>query len=460
MSSASPWLRRASLPHIGGALDYLWVAWVAMGVLTGKDLSWQFHPERLTVFPVRGFGAVYGMWLAMGFLSVPMLFVLALFEVLGVLKGGGSAARLLETFAASILFVASVRLTVSLVRSTLFRGGAVRRSYLICMLSVSAVIAGSAAMALMEAGGAPEWFPGHALAAVLCGLPPTVPLLRIAAIAILLALADFQIQKELAYAGLRGPSAAGGGLISGGAEMLLGGSWPGPFFGISLLGWLRNRNALLLLVWGTVYGFFYTWFTRPGEAFYFFGFVWMMLIFHSYLRGNLLGIDRGGAWFYYMTPLPVASAISARNASLSVIQGIMVSAVFLPVLIHTPSQMTATAWCRVLSYAVCAMLVGEISGSVFSLRNPDPIERESHYSGGMTAGALLVPMIQLAFLAVFVIVCGLARLYLPNVLGWCLLAALPAVLFVVRSTILAQWIRRTMLQEREAILQKLAVFSS
>jgi len=138
----------------------------------------------------------------------------------------------------------------------------------------------------------------------------------------------------------------------------------------------------------------------------------------------------------------------------------MVAAIFLPSLFHPSSEMNAEAWGRVLTYAVSAIIVGEISGSIFSVLQPDPIERGSHYSGGMTAGALLVPLIQLVFLLVFAILSGLARHFFPAGLFWCVLAAFPIALLAARSLVLPKWVHRIMLQNREEILQRLAVFSS
>jgi hypothetical protein len=456
---AAPYVRQASLAQLGAALNYAWAAWLMWGVLLGKDLSWQVHLERLTVFPAPGFIPLYAIWWVLGFLSVPMLCVLGICEALAALKGNHSAAGLLTTLAAYALFVSSVRLIVSLVRVGVFRSASLRRPYRIFQAVAIALVLGWTVVALSVAATR-HALPGYQLGAVLLGLSPLSPLLRMSALVIPLALADFHIQKEVAYSGIRGPLASGGRLVARGAPLLLRPVGPGPLFGMALLGWLRNRNSLLLFLFGTLYGFFFLWFLRASDAFDFFGFAWMVLIFHAHLRGNLLGIDRGGAWLYYMLPLPVESAMRAKNASLNLLQAVMVTAVFLPALFHPAKQMNVPAWGRVVSYAVCAILVCEISGTFFSVRYPDPIVRGSQYSGGMTTGALGVGLIHTAFLGIFLAISGLARHFLPAVVFWCLLLAVPAALLAVRSALLPRWIRRTMLKDRETILQKLAVFSS
>ena len=156
---------------------------------------------------------------------------------------------------------------------------------------------------------------------------------------------------------------------------------------ISLLGWLRNRNALLLLIWGALYGFGYTYFTKVGSQMYFVAFCWMVLIFHSYLRGNLLGVDNRAAWVYYRLPIRIDDAIRAKNSALSFVQMVMVGGVLLsPVLRETQGMTTPIDWIGILSFACCGVLLGEIFGSYFSVLHPEPIERSSLYSGGTTPG--------------------------------------------------------------------------
>ena len=458
-TAAAPAIKGISLDQLGRALSYLWAVWIAMGVLVGKDLSWQIRPERLTLFPTPGFLHIYTLWMTLGFFSVPMLCVLAAFEAVLIRKGTLSPISFLEMLGAFVLFVSSVRLIISLARAALFRSSSLRPAWRV-VLFVAMVVVVLGWLAAVLPSNVRFLLPGYQVGTLAFGLDPVGSLFRLGALVIPLALLDFRVQRELAYSGIRGPLASASRLVSRGSLLLLRPAWPGPLFGMALLGWLRNRNALLLLLWGTAYGFFYTWYSKPNESFYFFGFTWMVLIFHSYLRGNLFGMDRGGAWFYYLIPRPVEHSLREKNVSLNAIQALMVAAIFLPSLFHPSSEMNAEAWGRVLTYAVSAIIVGEISGSIFSVLQPEPIERGSHYSGGMTAGALLVPLIQLVFLLVFAILSGLARHFFPAGLFWCVLAAFPIALLAARSLVLPKWVHRIMLQNREEILQRLAVFSS
>jgi hypothetical protein len=185
-------------------------------------------------------------------------------------------------------------------------------------------------------------------------------------------------------------------------------------------------------------------------------FAWMGFVFHAYLRGNLLGVDNRAAWLYYMAPLPIDRIIRAKNSSLSALQLVMVAAVLLPaVLRRTPGMTTPIDWAGVLSFALCGVLLGEILGSVYSVLHPQPIDRSSMYSGGTTPGALLVPLIQTISLAVLVFLGALARHSLGALPSLILFALAPATLWIIRGAVLRNWVRKRMLNRREAILRKL-----
>jgi len=237
-------------------------------------------------------------------------------------------------------------------------------------------------------------------------------------------------------------------------------SCPAPLWRISLLGWFRNRNSVLLLMWGGLYGFCWMYFSRDTGVLDFLMFSWMVQLFHGYLRGNLLGVDQGGAWLYYVFPAPVEKVMRAKNQTLSLLQGSMVFAVLLPGLLHPAHGMAISDWLYVVCYAYSSILLGEIVGSFFSVRFPEPIERSSQFSGGTTPGALTVPAVQVAFALVFWLMMGLTRRYLSPAAFWLELIAVPAPLWLVRSFLLPDWIQKTMINDRKAILARLSVFSS
>ena len=249
-------------------------------------------------------------------------------------------------------------------------------------------------------------------------------------------------------------------MASSGHLVLFHSSCPAPLWRISLLGWFRNRNSVLLLMWGGLYGFCWMYFSRDTGVLDFLMFSWMVQLFHGYLRGNLLGVDQGGAWLYYVFPAPVEKVMRAKNQTLSLLQGSMVFAVLLPGLLHPAHGMAISDWLYVVCYAYSSILLGEIVGSFFSVRFPEPIERSSQFSGGTTPGALTVPAVQVAFALVFWLMMGLTRRYLSPAAFWLELIAVPAPLWLVRSFLLPDWIQKTMINDRKAILARLSVFSS
>ena len=160
-----------------------------------------------------------------------------------------------------------------------------------------------------------------------------------------------------------------------------------------MLGWLRNRAAMLLFLWGLGYGFGYVLMTKPESPMGILGFFWMLSIFHSYLRGNLFGVDRRAAWWYSAIPQGLHGGLAAKNRSLSQLQYVMFSGVLLAcVASGQPVFREVPALVALVSCAVTMTTVGEIVGSVTSVRWPDPIERASQYSGGTALGAFVVPL--------------------------------------------------------------------
>jgi hypothetical protein len=298
--------------------------------------------------------------------------------------------------------------------------------------------------------------PGYRYGLILLGIDPFMSLLLIAVPATLLTCADYAVQREVVYSGVTGPAGARTLGSSKGRFLLFRASPGAALWRISLLGWIRHRNALLVLIAGSIYGFTYMYLTKPSHQVYLMAFCWMFLIFHAYLRGNLLGVDNRAVWLYYMLPVPPDAIISAKNSTLTVVQLCMIGAALLPAALGLTTGMTTVLeWVSVLSFACCGVLLGEIFGSVFSVLYPRPIDRSSMYSGGTTPGALLVPLIQSVTLIILVVAGALAGRFLATFPTIVLFVLAPASLWALRSAVLRVWVRRRMLRQKSAILRKL-----
>jgi hypothetical protein len=450
--------QNAGQAQISTVMNRLWLTWIFLGAVLGKDLSWQIRLERLLIFPLEGFLRFYVLGLLLGFLSFPLILGLLVFEVVAFMASPLSLAGPAAVLVAYVMFVASVRLLASWVRA-LLRPGSLSSPLLGTGLALG-LFAIMAWIALsFFCPGLETPLPGHQFGLILTGADLARPLSFLCGLVLLLSFPGFLIQRSMTRSGMNGlPGSKSRGLPRG-VLMLLHPAWPTPLWRISLLGWLRNRNAVMMLVFGSLYFFFFAYFTKPDEMFGFYAFCWVALIYHAYLRGNLLGVDHQGVWLYYMLPVPVHGAIRAKNHTLSLLQGCLLVSVLLPALFHPVRGTDCASWLCAFSYAYSSLLVGEIAGSVFSLRNPEPIERSSHFSGGMTAGALLIPLIQLLFVLAFTAACATVRRLTPSAGLGLLLIGVPGLLLSVRALVLPCWIRRIMLKDREILISKLRVFS-
>jgi hypothetical protein len=454
-AAAGDYVRRSTSTHFEYLLIALWAAWVAVAIVLGKDLSWRIQLERILVLPVQGFLRLYSAAFLLGFLSLPLITCLLGLEFLACLISGFSPGVCAAVWIGSGLYLASVRLTASLVRAALFRGARFSTG-----LATIAAVSGAAPLLNMGAAVYSPRFglllPGHQLRLVLYGEYLLAPLVCLGAYCGLLACADFVVQRGLTYSGARGPLAPGGAMMARGYCLLCFPSWPSPLFRVAVLGWLRSRNALLLLIWGVAYGFLYMYFSKPDEALDFFLFVWVVQLFHAYLRGNLLGIDRGGIWLYSMFPIGVEIPLRAKSQALSLLQGCMVLAVLAGGFLSGGSRMNLPEWTRVASYSLSSLLVGGICGIVFSVRYPEPIDRTSQFSGGTAVGALGVPAVQALFMVAFWLASALASRILAPAAYWVLLLAAPASLASLFCAIVKVWAPNAILNRREIILRRLS----
>ena len=325
-AAATRYVRQSTTGDLGQFLSILWAAWVITAIALGKDLSWQIRPERILVFPVAGFLRLYILAFLLGFLSIPLLVFLLILAFWSFLKIGFMLGAMTATLIGGCLYIATVRLTASLARAVMLSGRHCAASLKLAggFISISLLVCTWASIPKTIIG---TLLPGSALSLVLSGEHLCNPLIRTAALLGLLAAVDFALQRSLTYSGSQGPLSPNSRAPSPVRLLLPGCSWPGPLVRIAILGWLRSRNALLLFIWGTAYGFFYMYIMKPDEAFDFILFIWLSQLFHAYLRGNLLGIDRGAVWLYHMFPTRIERALSSKSLALHLFQGTMIAAV-------------------------------------------------------------------------------------------------------------------------------------
>ena len=451
-------LRHSPQVDVFASLNQLWLFWVLAGVFLGRDLTWRIRIDRLMAFPLAGIHRAYALCFLLSFASFPLLLALLAFEVAGWRIGRPSVASNLAILSAFGLLVASIRLAGSIARASLLQSDALPKGMRAVACILVFILAGCIALSFFHSGFA-MYLPGAQFGLVLTGASFSIPLLQLAGLVLLLTLADSAIQRSIAFSGITGPAAPESRWLSRGSLLLARGGGPAVLWRISLMGWLRHRNALMMLVFGSLYCFCFTYLTEPDGMLLFYAFCWMALVYHAYLRGNLLGVDHESVWLYYMFPQPAEHALRQKNRTLSLLQAGMMASVMLPALFHPVPGTDAASWLSLASYAYSSLLLDEILGSYFSLRYPDPIERSSHFSGGMTAGALTLPFVNLFFLAAFGPAAAWARRFAPPAVFWLFLMVVPGAFHLMRSAVLPGWIRKTMLRDREVLISKLRVIS-
>lgn len=445
----------AGADQLARSLVLLWAGWVIFAVISGKDLSWQIRLDHLLIFPSPGFHQLYAMAFLLGFLSLPLVVGLMLALYGAYMTAGLHLAPGAATLIGYLLFVASVRFSASLGRAAVYRWGFLgwpRRAVAILALIFPLGIA----VALISGAEIEALHPGVQLGLAIFRESHIYALSCLASLVTGLAAADYYVQRELTYSGERGRSIAGSRIMPG--LLLVGPTRPSPYFRIGLLGWLRSRNAFLMFVFGGVYSFCWTHFSRPSGTSYYLLFVLMNLAFHAYLRGNLLGIDRGGIWIYYSFPGGIDRVLTAKSLSLTLLQGCMLAALIVPGFFQGGVAINLIGWGRILSYAFSSLLFGEVWGLFFSARYPEPVDRNSPNDGGTAVGALAGGAVQVIFMAVFILASRYASRILSPTIYWMLLIALPASLSILRFALLPGWVRETMLEDRETIFRRLAVY--
>ena len=452
--SLSQFLEQATIRRLETMTLGLWISWALVAIATGRDFSWRINRERLRAFPYQGFFRMYTLTLCLSFISVPLLAGFCMTQYWVHLRGPFSVYSMLAAFAGFLLFAVSVKMSASLVRSVLFLHALLSRPHR--RLAVSAIAIVSICTVASTAG--PQTgirHPGVLLGTILARDAFVYPLIWMALSTALLVTADFLIQRNLDYARMPGALPSDRSMFPNFILQFLP-AWPDPVFRISLLGWLRSRSALMLFVWGCFFSFFWTYSSRPREVSYYVSFIFINLLFHSYLRANLLGIDRGGAWIYYGFETPIERSLGSKSLSLNFLQACMIASLLIAGFLWAGTPLALEDWGRIVSYAISGILLGEISGFYCSIRHPESIDRTSQFDGSTTIGAFMVGGIQFLFMLFFTQTSAYAQNHLSSISYWMLLLSLPALSLFGRFLMLKTWVHRTMVAQSEIILNKLS----
>ena len=451
---AAIYMKQASAGQSAVFLTSLWMVWVLFAALTGKDLSWRINRKRLRILPSCGFNRLYALTFLLGFFSFPLLFSLFVVQFWMEVKTGFSISGFLTAAAGHFFFAATVLLSASMFRLAVCGCKLQQRSSK-AVFAIALIGIGGSILMSMAYSNARMLHPGYLLSLLISGEACLIPLACLGAWFLFLFMVDIRIQWDITYSGLRHPHAPESCVLSKRSFLLFHPKWPSPIFRIGILGWLRSRSALWLFIWGTAFSFLWTYYSKPGDGYYFFAFIWMNLLFHSYLRGNLLGVDRGAAWIYYMFPCRIEYSLSSKSWSLSLLQAIMIASLMAAGLLQVHSVIDPAAWGWIASYAVSAILCGEILGLFLSIKFPEAVDWTSQFDGGMTVGALIVPVIHIVFLLLFIPATAYLRQIHTASMYWTCLLFVPLLLLIARSGVLKSRIHAAMLRDMEMILKKL-----
>jgi hypothetical protein len=436
--------------QVSGVLHAAWIAWLAVGIGTGRDFTWHIRIERLTTWRISLF-RLYVLDLALSFAAYPMLLLFSIFAFFGLRHEWTIALWLLATIAL-VGFVLLTRMTISIARTIVYRRVALMRRQ--WRIAGTLLVLATASVFALPSGSAAALAPISNLAgAVPHGSVRSVLILAIEVL--VLSVVDYSLQRRVIRSGLAQSVRLGAGR-KWGSRFLLSAS----LFRITVLGWLRNPNVVLLFLWGVTYGFVFTYLRPPRSASDVLLFTWMVLIFHSYVRGNLLGVDHRAAWLYYRLPTGIAGAIAAKNRSLNLLQVLMVGAVLLPLLLRPiPGISRPFEWACVLSFGISGILIGAFAGGIFSLLHPEPIERGAMYSGAMTLGAFIIPGLQLVLVVGFLYLSAMTGHGVPLAVAWALYIGLPLALAVLCWRALPVILSTLAVRHKESILGKLGTLA-
>ena len=179
------------LRRLGPALDSIWFAWLVMGVVTGRDLTWHVRLDRLIPFRLP-FRRLYLLDTVLSFASVPIAIVFCVAMFYGI-RSGWSLREWPLALIGVLLFVVSVRASVSIVRAVLF-------SHLRIVARVAmAIAAGIFAVARL--------LPGDSLARIILRGSVADEGLLCATVFVIVAI-DYAALRKIVYSGLMAPRGA------------------------------------------------------------------------------------------------------------------------------------------------------------------------------------------------------------------------------------------------------------
>src|SRR5262249_44916215 len=167
-SLAAHLVRAASQQQVADALNRLIAAWIFVGVLTGKDLTWHARLERFLSFPLS-FSRLYGSALILSLLTFPVLLGFCILEI-SVFARTAGASSLLFALPAFVLLLCGGRAMVSLTRTALFRARALAGSVRYRLWSLIVLVAASAVvLSLYDITGG---LPGYQYSGIFFGIHP------------------------------------------------------------------------------------------------------------------------------------------------------------------------------------------------------------------------------------------------------------------------------------------------
>ena len=433
-----------SYASLSGALPMAWAALVFFGAISGIDFTPHLQLRRLSRLPVS-FSAVYSVDLLLG---IAPAYVCLLPLVLSVRwMNGHSVGDLLRSFASLFLFLGSMRVAVALLRAILLLKIAVsRRAIVFGVLATAGICAAIAAAVLSVTMTAYSFSVLREVNQSMC--------LRISFFCSLLA-ADFVVQREIVRAGYSPTINKSRRCLVVALESCR--SQKSVLYCIAFIGFLRNRNAMMLLLWGTIYGFGYVYWAKISDGLEVLVFVWMVIIYHSYLRANLFGIDYGGIWLVLRDVACFRAALRIKNHTLSFLQCIPITAVLAAFWMLHPKLSRASQTCTILlADSFTSLAVGELIGAFVSVRYAEPIERTSMYSGAMTPGAFVIPVAQAVAMFLVTSLAGLLAQKVNAVAAGVLIFVVPTALFAVTQFLIASSPEFLLSERREQLLETLS----
>ncbi len=417
-------------------LSSLLLSWAMLGVLTGRDLTWRISASELKQCHV-GFNRLFFITWTLASASIPFLLTILLLSIAwsSLLPG----IPWITAFVSAVLLAYTQRAIIFSFRNLLRV-----RSALSAPLIVATLLASLAYLAFIWRFW--SWWPHHPQRS------GTVALCLACCCAVVLTLSFFHERQVFRF----GAAANGAGsslLASAAVEYLRRASESSVMFRIAMLGWIRTRSGVPMYLWACVYGFGYPFVTNMKGKLSYIIFGWMVLVFHCYLRGNLLGVEHQGLMLMWSSRERMEAFFRAKSASFTAIQLSMVAAVFAASIAHpVPLIRGIESWVFCSEAVVVLVLAGEVAGAWSSLWGASAIEREAYYSGSMTMGAVILPIIQLVSVAAYCLAVWALERHVSSSVALDIAGAGIALLLLMRAGLMARLLPEVLCNRREIVL--------